>query len=118
MATVLVDARNVLRSQWPNVAEEELVSSCLDWARRHGHEVVIVFDGKAPGEIVGEQRLDERGTLVGSGHESADDWLIREAPRFGDAWLVTSDRALREAAGGNAARLVGGGAFLEELQTA
>ena len=116
MATVLVDARNVLRSQWPNVPEEELVHRILDWARRHGHKVVIVFDGKAPGGIVGEQRLDERGTLVGSGQESADDWLIRESPRFGDAWLVTSDRALREAAGANAARLVGGGAFLQELQ--
>ena len=116
-ATVLVDARNVLRSQWPNVPEEELVRRCLDWARRHGHEVVLVFDGEAPGGIVGERRLDEQGTLVGSGRESADEWLIREAPRFRDAWLVTSDRALREAAGSGAARLVGGGAFLRELET-
>jgi hypothetical protein len=116
MPTVLIDARNVLRSQWPNVPEEHLVRRVLDWAARHGHEVVLVFDGKAPGGVVGEQRLDERGTLVGSGKESADEWLIREAPRFRDAWLVTSDRALREAAGGNAARMVGGGAFLRELE--
>jgi predicted RNA-binding protein with PIN domain len=114
MATVLVDARNVLRSHWPNLPEEELVRRCLDWAERNGHEVVLVFDGKAPGGVVGEQRL-EGGTLVGSGGETADEWLIREAPRYRDPWLVTSDRALRDAAGGNAERLVGGGAFLREL---
>jgi hypothetical protein len=81
MPTVLIDARNVLRSRWPNLPEQELVDRTLDWARRHGHEVVLVFDGKAPGGIVGEERLDDRGTLVGSGGESADEWLIREAPR-------------------------------------
>jgi hypothetical protein len=53
--------------------------------------------------------------LVGTGGESADDWLIREAPGHPGAWLVTSDRALREAAGGNAGRLVGGGTFLRGL---
>ncbi len=116
MATVLVDARNVLRSQWPNVPEQELVERCLEWAKGNGHEVLVVFDGEAPGGVVGEQRLDERGTLVGSGGESADDWLIREAPRYPGAWLVTSDRALREAAGAQAERLVGGGAFLGELE--
>jgi hypothetical protein len=114
MATVLVDARNVLRSQWPNVPEEELVERCVEWAKRHGHDLVLVFDGRAPGDVVGEQRLGEHGTLVGSGGESADDWLIREAPRYPSAWLVTSDRALREAAGVHAERLVGGGAFLRE----
>jgi hypothetical protein len=115
VATVLIDARNVLRSQWPNVPERELVRRALDWATRHGHEIVLVFDGQAPGDLVGVQRLDERSTLVGSGRESADEWLIREAPRYPSAWLVTSDRALREAAGAHAGRLIGGGAFLGEL---
>jgi hypothetical protein len=113
--TALVDARNVLRSQWPNVPEAELVERIRAWAERHGHLVVIVFDGKAPGGIVGAERLDERTTLVGSGGESADDWLIREAPSHPGAWLVTSDRALREAAGAHASRLIGGGAFLRGL---
>jgi hypothetical protein len=117
VATVLVDARNVLRSQWSNVPEPELVRRCGDWGRRHGHELVLVFDGEAPGGIVGEKRLDDGTTLVGSGPESADDWLIREAPQRPGAWLVTSDRALREAAGSNAGRLIGGGAFLRELDS-
>ena len=113
--TVLVDARNVLRSQWPNLPEEELVSQATDWARRNGREVVLVFDGKAPGGIVGSERRDSITTLVGTGGESADDWLIRETPGYPGAWLVTSDRALREAAGAHASKLVGGGSFLRQL---
>lgn len=114
-ATVLVDANNVRRSQWPNLADDELVRRTQEWAERHGHEVVIVFDRRAPGGLVGERRLDERTVLVGTGDESADDWLIREAPGYPAAWLVTSDRALREAASGAASRVIGGGAFLREL---
>jgi hypothetical protein len=113
--TVLIDARNVLRSQWPNVPEEELVERARGWAERHGRRIVLVFDGAAPGGVVGSAALDGRTTLVGSGAESADEWLIREAPRRPGAWLVTSDRALRAAAGREAGRLVGGGAFLREL---
>jgi hypothetical protein len=115
--TVLVDARNVLRSQWPNVPEQELVGRIRDWAGRHDKRAVIVFDGEAPGGVVDRVDLDDRTTLVGTGRkESADDWLIREAPSYPGAWLVTSDRALREAAGGGMARLIGGGGFLQELE--
>jgi FMN phosphatase YigB (HAD superfamily) len=113
--TVLIDARNVLRSQWPNVPEQELVDRARAWAGRHGHKLVIVFDGTAPGGVVGSEELDERTTLVGSGSESADDWLIRNAPSYPEAWLVTSDRALRAAAGKTAERVIGGGGFLREL---
>jgi uncharacterized protein YaiI (UPF0178 family) len=112
---VLVDGNNVRRSQWPNLTSEELLARARAWAERHDHELVLVFDREAPGGVVGEQRLDERTTVVGSGGESADDWLIREAPRRSGAWLVTSDRALREAASAAAARVTGGGAFLREL---
>jgi predicted RNA-binding protein with PIN domain len=113
--TVLVDARNVLRSQWPNLPEEELVARAGEWAQRNGHEVVLVFDGKAPGGTVGSERRDAITTVVGTGGESADDWLIREAPGYPGAWLVTSDRALRAAAGAHASKLVGGGSFLRQL---
>jgi predicted RNA-binding protein with PIN domain len=112
---VFVDANNVRRSQWPNLSDEELVERVQAWAERHGHEAVVVFDHRAPEGIEGEQRLDERITLVGSGEESADEWLIREVPRRPGSWLVTSDRALREAAGAGAGRLTGGGSFLREL---
>jgi hypothetical protein len=104
MARVFVDARNVIRSRWPNLGEEELLELARAWAGRHGHELVLVFDGTAP------------PGAIGSGAESADDWLIREVPKHPGAWLVTSDRALREAVGAEVARTVGGGAFLGELE--
>jgi uncharacterized protein YaiI (UPF0178 family) len=115
VTTVLIDARNVLRSQWPNVPEHELVERVKAWAERHGRRVVLVFDGPAPGGVVGSSDLDDRTTVVGTGPESADEWLIREAPKHPGAWLVTSDRALRTAAGAQAARVSGGGGFLREL---
>ena len=104
MAKVFVDGRNVQRSQWANLSDEELLERCRDWAERHGHEVVLVFDGEAP------------AGAIGSGGESADDWLIREVPKHPGAWLVTSDRALRDAAAANAERVIGGGGFLRELE--
>jgi hypothetical protein len=106
-ATVLIDARNVQRSLWPNIPDENLVELAQRWAHADGHQAVIVFDGNAP----------EGG--IGTGGESADDWLTREATRLADAgetfWLVTSDRELRRRAGGSAARVIGGGGFAREL---
>jgi predicted RNA-binding protein with PIN domain len=104
VTVVLVDARNVLRSRWPNVPEEQLVEAVRAWAEREGMDAVIVFDRKAP------------EGAVGTTGESADDWIAREASRLeGPYWLVTSDRALRERAGGRAERTIGGGAFLRDL---
>jgi hypothetical protein len=105
--TVLIDARNVQRSLWPNIPDEELVELAERWAGDQGHQAVIVFDGSAP------------EGAIGTGGESADDWLTREAARLEDAgeafWLVTSDRELRDRAGGPAERVIGGGGFAREL---
>ena len=69
----------------------------------------MVFDGHAP----------EGGGVVGSGGESADAWIAREAARLraeGEAfWLVTSDRGLRADASPGAERVIGGGSFLRDL---
>ncbi len=112
MATVLVDAENVRRSAWPNVSREQLVELCRAWAGRERHRCVVVFDGRAP---------EEAADVVGTGSESADDWLTREAARLADAdeevWLVTSDRALRTAAGRSVKTIVGGGSFLGEIES-
>jgi hypothetical protein len=104
MALVIVDAQNVRRSEWPNIAPEELVAAVRAWASAHGHEPLIVFDGRAPTGAVGV-----RG-------ETADDWIARETAKLDRPyWLVTSDRGLRERAGVGAERVVGGGSFLREL---
>jgi len=104
---VLIDARNVQRSLWPNIPDEELVELAQRWADDRGHRAVIVFDGSAP------------DGAIGTGAESADDWLTREAARLADSgeafWLVTSDRELRDRAGGGAERVIGGGRFAREL---
>ena len=106
---VLVDARNVLRSRWPNVPEPELVERCRRWAAAAGVDATIVFDGRAP---------KNASDVVGTGSESADDWIARRAAELREAdrpfWLVTSDRGLRARADG-AERVIGGGAFLAEL---
>ena len=105
MAKVFVDARNVLRSEWPNIPEAELVEAVRAWAAERGLEPVIVFDGRAP------------AGGVGTGGESADDWLARETARVeGPYWLVTSDRELRRRAGARAERVVGGGSLARELR--
>jgi hypothetical protein len=104
LTVVLVDARNVLRSRWPNVPEAELVARAREWAEDRGLRAVLVFDGQAP----------EGG--IGTTGESADDWIARAAAELDEPfWLVTSDRELRERAGSRAERILGGGAFLGEL---
>lgn len=104
---VLIDARNVQRSLWPNLSDAELVELAKRWADEHRHEPVIVFDGRAA------------EGAIGTGRESADDWLTREAARLAKAgetfWLVTSDRELRERAGRGAEKVIGGGSFVREL---
>jgi predicted RNA-binding protein with PIN domain len=117
--TVLIDARNVLRSQWPNIPEQELVDLCRSWAEARDVRAFVAFDGDAPGGFVGEEELAPHCVLVGTGAESADDWLVRAAAKLQAAdqpfWLVTSDRGLRARAGEGAKKVVGGGSFASEL---
>jgi hypothetical protein len=105
---VLVDARNVLRSLWPNLPERDVVERTRSWAAQEGVEAEIVFDGAAP----------QGG--IGTGPESADDWIARRAAELAAAgaryWLVTSDRELRSRAGAEAERVVGGGSFARTLR--
>ena len=111
---VLVDARNVLRSQWPNMAEDEVAQRACRWAEEHGARAVVVFDGAAPSTTVPDPH-----EVVGTGRKTADEWIERAAGELrgrGESyWLVTSDRALRAAAGGAAERTIGGGTFARAL---
>ena len=119
---VLVDGENVRRSRWPNVSAEQLVELCAAWAAANDADVVVVFDGPAPGELIGEREVDARTVVAGAGAESADDWLVRRARELAaggeDVWLVSSDRELRVRVGDAAARVIGGGSFVRELDDA
>ena len=109
-----MDAANVRRSTWPNIAPEELVVLCRAWAAAERVHAVVVFDGAAP-------TRDDTGPveLVSTGAGSADDWIADEAARLGAEgaphWLVTSDRELRERAGTGALRTIGGGSLARTL---
>lgn len=109
---LVVDAENVRRSIWPNVSRERLVELLARWAETSGDLPLIVYDGAAPPALPGVE-------TAGSGAESADDWITRHVRELAEPYtLVTSDRELRERAGANAARIVGGGAFVRELTRA
>jgi predicted RNA-binding protein with PIN domain len=106
---VLVDAPNVRRSLWPNLAPERLVELLAEWAKTEDAEAIAVFDGPAPDAVAGVE-------VVGTGRESADDWIATRAAELAEPYvLVTSDRELRERAGANAERIIGGGEFAREL---
>jgi len=112
---VLVDAENVRRSTWPNIAPAELVELVAVWAADEGCRAVVVFDGQAPAVDVGDAPVE----AVSTGGESADDWIAREAGKLRQRQarfrLVTSDRELCERAGPGAERVTGGGAFARAL---
>jgi hypothetical protein len=117
--TVLVDARNVQRSIWPNVPDRRVAELSCEWAAERDVHTIVIFDGRTPGGRVGEEEAGPHCTLVGTGGEIADDWIAREAAALAERgeryWLVTSDRELRRRAGGAAERTIGGGAFVREL---
>jgi len=78
---VLVDARNVLRSRWPNLEPDWFLGRTRAWAEGEGVRARVVFDGRA---------------LAGEGRP---------------AWLVSSDRNLRARVASAVERTIGGGTF-------
>ncbi|HEX3454047.1 MAG TPA: NYN domain-containing protein [Gaiellaceae bacterium] len=114
MIVALVDASNVRRSTWPNIASDELPALVARWAESEGVQAVLVFDGAAPDAV-----YVDRVELVSTSRESADDRIADEAARLGaagaDYWLVTSDRGLRKRAAEGAARTIGGGTLARRL---
>ena len=81
------------------------------WAERAQMPIVVVVDGRDSAE--------NEPDVVFTGSESADDWIARRSVELAAGsrpyWLVTSDRGLRDRAGGQAERTIGGGSFLREL---
>ena len=67
------------------------------------------------GGLLVEHEAGRDCLIVGTGPESADDWIAREAAGYQPYWLVTSDRDLRARAGTRAQKLLGGGSFARTL---
>jgi len=94
MATVLVDAENVRRSVWPNLARDELERRVRDWGDEHGHDVIVVWEGAA----------------------SADDRIAELAEELPPPlWIVTSDRELRSRVAHRAESVIGGGSYARDV---
>lgn len=113
---MIVDARNVLRSRWPNLREDWFLDRVSAWAERERVHVLVVFDGTAPDRSLDD---DERVAVVGTGSEIADDWIAARAPtlaRGRPLRLVTSDRELRRRVEPHAERTIGGGTFAGALE--
>lgn len=111
---VLVDARNVQRSVWPNPSDSTFVEALEAWAlgRAPDEDVVAVFDGDP------DAAPDGPVQLVATDY--ADDELVARAiaarAEGRTVRVATSDRELRmrlEAAGAHISW--GGGAMLGEL---
>lgn len=117
-ATLVVDARNVMRSHWPNLTEDRVIDLTRAWAEREDVSALIVFDGEPYGFGSGVSELDERTRVVGT-RGSADDWIAEHAELLArdDArvWLVSSDRGLRQRVGQFVERRIGGGSFAGKL---
>ena len=112
---VLVDARNVIRSRWPNLREDWFLERTRAWAERERVRALVVFDGRAPG-----WDDDECLTVAGTGGGSADDLIADEAARLAGegqpVWLVSSDRGLRARVPPDVERTIGGGTFAGVLE--
>jgi hypothetical protein len=116
--TLVVDARNVMRSRWPNLSEGRVIDLTRAWAEREGFSALIVFDGNPSGFATGVSELDERSRVVGAGG-SADDWIADRAELLARngarVWLVSSDRGLRQRVEPFVDRCLGGGSFAAQL---
>jgi hypothetical protein len=112
VALVVVDAENVRRSSWPNMSRDDVLARARAWARREGHDLLVVFDGAAP-----DDAPDARGSPHADDAIAAvfDDRRAADHHEHEPAWLVTSDRALRARVGDRAERTIGGGTFLRTL---
>jgi hypothetical protein len=112
---VLVDARNVIRSRWPNLNPGWFLERTRAWAEREDVETLVVFDGRAPA-----WEDDERQTVAGTCGGSADDLIADEAARLAGegqpVWLVSSDRGLRARVASEVERTIGGGTFAGLLE--
>lgn len=120
---ILVDGYNLLGALrgmgGPLEANREaLVRLLASYAARRPHEVTVVFDAMHEGGLM--EARDRRGpvTLVYTAlGETADDRIVRMVDaQPGAAWLVvTSDRALAQAAKRRGADVVGAGTFSERI---
>src|SRR5262245_49598611 len=119
---VVIDGYNLLyaRGESPSAeSRERLVRDLVRWAERRGRQAILVFDAWARGQRV--EQVEARGpvtvcfTRYG---ERADAWIVRRVTARPEAVVVTSDRAVGQAARRRGAAVLGVEAFLARLDVA
>ncbi|MBI4013747.1 MAG: NYN domain-containing protein [Candidatus Rokubacteria bacterium] len=119
---VVIDGYNLLyaRGETPSPASRDrLARDVVRWALRRKRRAVLVFDGWAGGRR--DEHEEARGPVTVSFTrygERADAWIVRWVATRPEAVVVTSDRAVRQAAERRGAAVLDSDRFAERLEAA
>ena len=123
MSLTIVDGNNVMGSRpdgwWKDrpAAMRRLVSQLGDWAAGKDQDVLVVFDGSAPPELVAPDRVEVRFARR-RGPDAADDDIaafVAGDPSPARLRVVTSDAALARRVREHGAEVVGARTLLDQL---
>ncbi len=120
---VIIDGNNLLHAMHEHapiaaVGRESMVRLIERWSRASGCNVTLVFDGPAPRGGFGKQLSPKGLTVKFSAPATADDLIVaaiaeeKEPTRLR---VVTSDTAIRHAAGYRKCRCTDSVSFISEL---
>jgi predicted RNA-binding protein with PIN domain len=119
---VVIDGYNLLyaRGDGPSAASRgRLVRDLVRWAGVRQRRAVVVFDAWAQGERVEREEAHGPVTVCFTRHgERADDWIVRRVSERPEAVVVTSDRAVRQAAQRRGAAVLDSESFASRLDDA
>lgn len=120
---VIIDGNNLLHAMREHapiaaVGRETMVRLIERWSRGSGCKVTLVFDGPAPRGGLGKQLSPDALTVRFSAPATADDLIvaaITEEMEPSRLRVVTSDTAIRHAAGYRKCRCTDAVSFIGEL---
>ncbi len=120
---VIIDGNNLLHTLREHapiaaVGRETMVRLIERWGRTSGCEVTLIFDGPAPQGGLHKQLSPEGLTVRFSAPKTADDLIvamIRDEKDPTRLRVVTSDKAIRHAAGYRKCRCTDSVSFVSEL---
>jgi hypothetical protein len=120
---LIIDGNNLLHAMREHapiatVGRETMVRLIERWSRGSGSAVTLVFDGPAPRGGFHKQLSPDGLTVRFSAPASADDLIVAAIGDEKDPTrlrVVTSDTAIRHAAGYRKCRCTDAGSFIDEL---
>ena len=120
---VIIDGNNLLHAMREHgpiaaVGRETMVRLIERWSRSSGSSVTLVFDGPAPHGGLGRQLTPDALTVLFSAPATADDLIVAAIGREKEPArlrVITSDTAIRDAAGYRKCRCTDALSFIGEL---